>query len=254
VDGMASDEMVASGRERAMIETLHAALRAKRYQFAPVGVVEIPKPKGGTRPLGIATVEDRSVQTAMKLVLEPSCAADFHDCSYGDRPKRNAQQASVAIREDLDHRAWGGVVEIDFKSYFTRIPHGKLMKRITQRVADGSMLKRITQTLTVGGKDQGQVLPTTVGVPQGSPISLLYSNIYLNLLDHLWHRRGSPAKLGATLHRFADDGAPRRREGVLMTSAHWSSHAAHERRAGPSEPPCRGRFQTTSGCAGQEPG
>lgn len=204
VDGMAVDEIVATGREQAMIEKLHEALRAKRYHFAPVRLVEIPKPKGGTRPLGIATVEDRVVQTAMKLVLEPIFEADFHDCSYGYRPKRDAKQASVAIREDVYNRAWGAV-EIDFKSYFTSIPHGKLMKLITKRLADGSMLKLIKQTRKVGVQEQGQVVPTTVGVPQGSPISPLYSNIYLNLLDHLWHSRGYPEKLGATLHRYADD-------------------------------------------------
>jgi group II intron reverse transcriptase/maturase len=167
-------------------------------------VVEIPKPKGGTRPLGIATVEDRVVQTAMQLVLEPIFEADFHDCSYGYRPKRDAKQASVAIREDLYNRAWG-VVEIDFQAYFTSIPHRKLMTLITKRIADGSLRKLIKQTLTVGVHEQGQVRPTKVGVPQGSPISPLYSNIYLNLLDQLWHRRGYPVKLGATLHRYADD-------------------------------------------------
>jgi len=187
-----------------MIEKLQTMLRAHCYQFAPVRVVEIPKPKGGTRPLGIATVEDRVVQTAMKLVLEPIFEADFHNCSYGYRPKRDAKQASMAIREDLYNHAWG-VVEIDFKSYFTSIPHGKLLKLITKRIADGSMLKLIKQTLTVGMWDQGQVVPTKSGVPQGSPISPLYSNIYLNLLDQLWHSRGYPAKLGATLHRYADD-------------------------------------------------
>jgi len=155
-------------------------------------------------PLGIATVEDRVVQTAMKLVLEPVFEADFHDCSYGYRPKRDAKQASLAIREDLYNRAWG-VVEIDFKSYFTSIPHGKLLKLITKRIADSSMLKLIKQTLKVGVKDQGQVVPTKVGVPQGSPISPLYSNISLNLLDQVWHSRGYPEKLGATLHRYADD-------------------------------------------------
>jgi group II intron reverse transcriptase/maturase len=96
-------------------------------------------------------------------------------------------------------------VEIDFKAYCTSIPHRKLMTLITQRIADGSLLKLIKQTLKVGRQEQGQVVPTKVGVPQGSPISPLYSNIYLNLLDQLWHRRGYPAKLGATLHRYADD-------------------------------------------------
>jgi RNA-directed DNA polymerase len=204
VDGKAIDEIVETGQEAGMIKKLQEALRAKRYRFAPVRLVEIPKPKGGTRPLGIATVEARIVQTAMKLVLEPIFEAAFHDGSYGYRPKRDAKQASIAIREDLYNRAWG-VVEIDFKSYFTSIPHGKLLRLMTKRIADGSMLKLIKQTLKVGIKDQGQVVSTPVGVPQGSPISPLYSNIYLNLLDHLWHRRGYPVKLGATLHRYADD-------------------------------------------------
>ena len=204
VDGMAIETIINTGQEEEMITKLQKALREQRHQFAPVRVVEIPKPKGGTRPLGIATVEDRVVQTAMRLVVEPIFEADFHDCSYGYRPKRDAKQASIAIREDLYHRAWG-VVEVDFKSYFTSIPHRKLMKLVTQRIADGSLLKLIKQTLKVGVQEKGQVVPTKVGVPQGSPISPLYSNIYLNLLDHLWHKRGYPEKLGATLHRYADD-------------------------------------------------
>lgn len=204
VDGMAIEEIINTGYEEEMIQQLHEALREHQYQFAPVRVVEIPKPKGGTRPLGIATVKDRVVQTAMKLVLEPIFEADFHDCSYGYRPKRDAKQASMAIRNDLYNRAWG-VVEIDFQAYFTSIPHRKLMVLITKRIADGSLLKLIKQTLTVGASIKGQVVPTRVGVPQGSPISPLYSNIYLNLVDQLWHSRGYPAKLGATLHRYADD-------------------------------------------------
>ena len=78
------------------------------------------------------------------------------------------------------------------------------------------MLRLIKQSLTVGIAYEGKVEPTTVGVPQGSPISPLYSNIYLNLLDQVWHKRGYPEKLGASLHRYADDGAPRRREGGFM--------------------------------------
>jgi RNA-directed DNA polymerase len=90
----------------------------------------------------------------MKLVLEPIFAADFHDYSYGYRPKRDAKQASRAIRDDLYNRAWS-VVEIDFQAYFTSIPHCKLMRLITKRIANGSLLHLIKQTLTVGAYIKG---------------------------------------------------------------------------------------------------
>ena len=204
VDGVSIEAIVSEAREEEMIGRVREALRRKTYQFQPVRRVDIPKPGGGRRPLGIATVEDRIVQTAMKLVLEPIFEADFHECSYGYRPKRDARMASRAIREDLYQRAWG-VVEIDFQSYFTTIAHDKLLILIRQRVVDGSMLRIIKESLKVGIAYRGQVEPTRVGVPQGSPISPLYSNIYLNLLDQVWHKRGYPEKLGATLHRYADD-------------------------------------------------
>jgi RNA-directed DNA polymerase len=204
VDGMAIPAIVEQGQEGEMIQRVQKLLREKRYQFSPVRRVDIPKSKGGTRPLGIATVEDRVVQTAMKLVIDPLFEADFHDCSYGYRPKRDAKQAAIAIRADLYQHAWG-VVEIDFQAYFDSIPHAKLLKLIRLRIADGSMLHLIKQSLQVGVNAGGTITPTTIGVPQGSPISPLYSNIYLNLLDQLWHKRGYPTKLGATLHRYADD-------------------------------------------------
>jgi group II intron reverse transcriptase/maturase len=205
VDGESIEGIVSRGEEGLMLGQLQKQLRAKTYRFQPVRRVDIPKPKGGTRPLGIATVEDRVVQTAMKLVLEPIFEADFHDCSYGYRPRRDAKEASRAIRNDLYQGSAWSVVEIDFRSYFTTIPHDKLMILIKQRVVDGSMLRMIKQSLKVGVAYQGKIEPTTVGVPQGSPISPLYSNIYLNLLDQVWHRRGYPEKLGTTLHRYADD-------------------------------------------------
>jgi group II intron reverse transcriptase/maturase len=204
IDGTSIEAIVSSEREGEMIGRLGEQLRTKTYRFQPVRRVDIPKPKGGIRPLGIATVEDRVVQTAMKLILEPIFEADFHNCSYGYRPRRSAKMASLVIREDLYRRAWG-VVEIDLRNYFTTIPHDKLLKLIRQRVVDGSMLRLIKQSLKVGVAYQGQVEPTTIGVPQGSPVSPLYSNIYLNLLDQVWHKRGYPQKLGATLHRYCDD-------------------------------------------------
>jgi RNA-directed DNA polymerase len=204
IDEVSIDRVVEQGQEEEMIERLQRQLRERRYVFSPVRRVEIPKPQGGTRPLGIATVEDRVVQTAMKLVMEPVFEAHFHDCSYGYRPRRNAKQASLAIREDLFQRAWG-VAEIDFKDYFNSIPHAKLLKLICLRISDGSMLELVKQSLRVGVSNKGVVIPARRGVPQGSPISPLYSNIYLNLLDQLWHKRGYPEKLQATLYRYCDD-------------------------------------------------
>jgi len=154
--------------------------------------------------LTVATVEDRVVQTAMKIIIEPIFEAGFHDCSYGYRPKRSAKQASLAIRKDLYQWAWG-VVEIDFKAYFTSIPHDKLLKQIRLKIADGSMLKLIKQTLKVGIASKEDVKALEVGVAQGSPISPLYSNIYLNVIDQEWHRMQYPEQLGATLHRYCDD-------------------------------------------------
>lgn len=203
VDGKAIEEVVIQGVEE-MIDRLQQQLRNHKYQFSPVRLVEIPKPQGGTRPLGIATVEDRVVQTAMKIVIEPIFEAEFHNCSYGYRPKRSAKQASLAIREDLYQQAWG-VVEIDFKAYFTSIPHSRLLEQIRRRIADKSLLKLIRQTLKVGISNKGSVVMTEIGVPQGSPISPLYSNIYLNVIDQEWHKMEHPEKLGATLHRYCDD-------------------------------------------------
>lgn len=204
VDGKTIEDVIAKGEEE-MIFRLQKQLQEKVYKFSPVRLVEIPKANGkGTRPLGIASVEDRVVQTAMKIVIEPIFEAGFHDCSYGYRPKRSAKQASLAIRKDLYQWAWG-VVEIDFKAYFTSIPHDKLLEQISLKIADGSMLKLIKQTFKVGIASREGVTTGGVGVPQGSPLSPLYSNIYLNVIDQEWHRRQYPERLGATLHRYCDD-------------------------------------------------
>jgi retron-type reverse transcriptase len=98
------EDIVSRGEEEEMLSRLQEQLRAQSYRFQPVRRVDIPKPKRGTRPLGIATVQDRVVQTAMKLVLEPIFEADIYPCSYGYRPQRDAKMASTAIRKDLPCR------------------------------------------------------------------------------------------------------------------------------------------------------
>jgi RNA-directed DNA polymerase len=204
VDGQSIEAIGGGGQAGEMIRRVHEQRRPEPYRCHPVRRVDIPKPQGGTRPRGMAPVEARVVQTAMQLVLEPIFAADCHPCSYGYRPQRDAKMASLAIQEDLDDRA-GGVVARDCHSYFTTIPHAKRMTRISQRVVDGSLLRLIKQRRKVSVAYHGQVEPTTVGVPQGAPLSPLSSHSSLNLVDQGWHTRGSPETLGATLHRSADD-------------------------------------------------
>ena len=117
IDGVTIEQIITTKYEDEMINKLQQALKDQNYKFSAIKQVEIPKAKGGTRVLGIATVKDRVVQTAMKIIIEPIFEATFHNCSYGYRPKRNSKQASIAIREDLYNKA-ATVVEIDFKSYF----------------------------------------------------------------------------------------------------------------------------------------
>jgi group II intron reverse transcriptase/maturase len=166
-DGVTIEQIVTTGYEEEMINELQEALKDQSYKFSSIRRVAIPKPKGGTRLLGIANIKDRVVQTAMKIVIEPIFEADFHDCSYGYRPKRNAKQASIAIKNDLYNKA-ATVVEIDFESYFDSIPHCNLLKLISQKISDGAILRLIKQSLKV---DINKIGKTKLGVPQGSPIT-----------------------------------------------------------------------------------
>lgn len=201
IDGVTIEKIITTKYEGEMINELQQALRDQNYKFSAIKQVEIPKTKGGIRVLGIATVKDRIVQTAMKIIIEPIFEANFHNCSYGYRPKRNAQQASIAIREDLYDKA-ATVVEIDFKSYFDSIPRCNLLKLISMKISDGAMLRLIKQSLAVDIFKTNNLEKTKIGVIQGSPISPLYSNIYLNLLDQIWHKRKYSIW---KMHRFADD-------------------------------------------------
>ena len=196
VDGMTVRELPAFVQQE--WPRIREGLLSGRYQPQPVRKVEIPKPGGGIRTLGIPTVLDRLIQQAVLQVLQPRFEPHFSEASFGFRPGRSAHQA---IRQARGHIASGHrwVVDLDLEQFFDRVNHDVLMHRLSHRIKDKRLLALIGRYLRAGMLEGGVVSPRTEGTPQGGPLSPLLSNILLDDLDKELERRGH------RFVRYADD-------------------------------------------------
>jgi RNA-directed DNA polymerase len=231
VDGETAYYVETVRGEDVFLAELRASLKDRSFRPLPVRERLIPKP-GSTkwRRLGIATVRDRVVQAALKLVLEPIWEADFQPCSYGFRPGRRAQDAIAEIHHLTSH-SYEWVLEGDITACFDEISHSALLERVRRRIGDRRVLTLVKAFLKAGilGED-GATRDTITGTPQGGILSPLLSNLALSVLDeHIvehgqanappWvrERRRHQGLSNYRIVRYADDCAPRTRKETAMT-------------------------------------
>lgn len=196
VDGMTVEQLPAYLKQH--WPAIREQLLRGTYKPQPVKRVEIPKPDGGMRQLGIPTVLDRFIQQAVMQVLQGRWDRTFSKYSYGFRPGRSAHQA-VAKAQEYIAAGYGWVVDLDLEKFFDRVNHDQLMAKIAKRVSDKQLLKLIRAFLRAGVMEGGLVSPVDEGTPQGGPLSPLLSNIVLDELDRELERRGH------RFVRYADD-------------------------------------------------
>jgi RNA-directed DNA polymerase len=196
IDGMTVEELPGYLREH--WPQIRAALIAGTYRPSPVKRVEIPKPGGGVRKLGMPTVLDRFIQQALLQVLQPEWDKTFSEGSYGFRPGRSAHQAVAQAQRYLGE-SYGWVVDLDLEKFFDRVHHDKLMSLVKKRVEDRRVLKLIDRYLKAGAVTDVGFEATVEGTPQGGPLSPLLANLLLDGLDKELERRGH------RFVRYADD-------------------------------------------------
>ena len=196
VDGMTVHDL--SGYLKQHWPAIREQLLSGTYKPQPVKRVEIPKPDGGVRKLGIPTVLDRFIQQAVMQVLQRKWDRTFCEHSYGFRPGRSAHQA-VAQAQKYIAEGYRWVVDLDLEKFFDRVCHDKLMAKIAERISDKRLLKLIRAFLTAGVLENGLVSPVDEGTPQGGPLSPLLSNIMLDEFDQELEQRG------LRFARYADD-------------------------------------------------
>jgi group II intron reverse transcriptase/maturase len=204
------DEVTAEEYEKDLEENLRSLLerfKSGRYYAPPVKRVYIPKGDGRMRPIGIPALEDKVLQRAVVMVLQPLYEVDFLDVSYGFRPGRSVHDALGALWKTAMERGGCWVLEVDIKSYFDTVEHGFLREFVRKRVRDGVILRTIGKWLKAGVMEDGVIHYPEEGTPQGGVISPLLSNIYLHeVLDVWFDQEVLPCLEGkAELIRYADD-------------------------------------------------
>jgi len=195
---------------RNLTENLKGLLsRAKSgtYQAPPVKRAYVPKGNGEQRPIGLPTIENKVLERAVAMVLEPIYEEEFHDFSFGFRPGRNAQQALACLRTQCLEQKVEWILEVDLRKFFDTVDHGKMRELLGRRVQDGVITRLVGKWLKAGVWEAGRVSHPDAGTPQGGVISPLLSNIYLHEVLDQWFVESLRPRCGggAFMVRYADD-------------------------------------------------